>query len=71
MPSAAPLTSAIPGTSKRARGPWLSGTRVSTSGIAASPIGALIQKIHCQARPWVTAPPTTGPPSTARPVMPL
>jgi hypothetical protein len=31
----------------------------------------LIQKIHCQLIPWVIAPPTTGPPSTARPVIPL
>ena len=27
------------------------------------------QKIHCQASPWVIAPPTTGPPSTASPVI--
>jgi MFS family permease len=39
--------------------------------IAASPIGTLIQNTHCQASPWVTAPPITGPLSTARPVIPL
>ncbi len=32
------------------------------------PIGTLSQKIHCHASPWVTAPPTSGPPSVASPV---
>ena len=41
------------------------------SGIAISPMGTLIQKIHCQATPSVTAPPITGPPSTATPVIAL
>ena len=36
--------------------------------MSASPIGTLSQKIHCQARPSVTAPPTSGPPATARPL---
>ncbi len=36
--------------------------------MSSRPIGALSQKIHCHARPWVTAPPTIGPPSVARPV---
>src|SRR4029079_295502 len=44
--------------------------RRSTSGIAARPMGTLSQKIHSQAAPWAMAPPTTGPPSTAKPVMP-
>ena len=39
--------------------------------MASAPTGTLIQKIHCQARPSVTAPPIIGPPSTARPVRPL
>jgi hypothetical protein len=49
--------------------PWLSRIRVSTNGIAASPIGTLIQNTHCQARPSTTAPPTSGPLATASPVM--
>jgi len=40
------------------------------SGIRARPIGTFSQKIHCQARPWTTIPPTTGPPRMARPVIP-
>ena len=35
-----------------------------------SPIGTLIQKIHCQESPSTTAPPTSGPIATARPLMP-
>ena len=37
---------------------------------ADTPIGTLIQKIQCQLSPWVTAPPTSGPPATARPLIP-
>jgi hypothetical protein len=51
--------------------PWLSGILDSTSGIAASPIGTLIQKIHCQSSPFTTAPPRSGPLATATPVMAL
>ena len=51
--------------------PWLSLILVSTSGIATSPMGTLIQKIHCQANPWTTAPPTSGPLATASPVIAL
>ena len=51
--------------------PWLSRIFVSTSGIATAPMGTLIQKIHCHARPWTTAPPISGPLATARPVMAL
>ncbi len=69
-PNAAPVTSANPGRSSAAFGPRLSLIRDSTSGIAASPIGTLSQKIHCHARPCVTAPPTTGPATTASPVIP-
>ena len=32
------------------------------------PIGTFSQKIHCQAMPWVIAPPSTGPTTTARAV---
>jgi hypothetical protein len=42
---------------------------VSASGIAASPIGTLIQKIHSQLIPSTTAPPTSGPAATATPVI--
>ncbi len=51
--------------------PWLSRSFVSTSGITTAPMGTLIQKIHCHARPWTTAPPISGPLATARPVMAL
>ena len=34
------------------------------------PIGTLIQKIHCQARPSTTAPPTNGPSAIPRPMTP-
>jgi hypothetical protein len=40
------------------------------SGASTSPIGTLSQKIHCQAIPSVTAPPTSGPIATARPLIP-
>ena len=71
MPSAPPLTSSRPGMSSAVSEPWLSRMRVSTSGIATSPIGTLIQKTHCQARPSTTAPPTSGPLATASPVIAL
>ena len=38
--------------------------------MAASPIGTLTQKIQCQSRPSVTAPPTSGPLAMATPAMP-
>ena len=41
------------------------------SGMTITPIGKLIQKIHCQARPSAMAPPTTGPAMSASPVTPL
>jgi hypothetical protein len=52
-------------------GPALSGMRRRASGMATSPIGTLTQKIHGQARPSATAPPTTGPAIRASPVTPL
>jgi hypothetical protein len=67
-PNAAPVTSARPRTSRAVSGPKLSSTRASTSGISASPIGTLTQKIHAHAVPSAIAPPTSGPPSVARPV---
>ena len=52
-----------------------SASRVSTSGTAASAIGTFTQNTHCQPRPWVTAPPRTGPSTTATlvrlPYMPI
>ena len=42
-------------------------SRVSASGTSTRPMGTLSQKIHCQAMPSTTAPPTTGPNATARP----
>ncbi len=50
-------------------GPWLSVSR-RESGSTASPIGTFSQKIHCQAIPSTTAPPTSGPAATARPAIP-
>ncbi len=64
--AAAPSTS--PGTSMRAGLPSPSATLDRTNGIAPSASGTLIQKIHCQDRPSVTAPPMTGPSTTASPV---
>ena len=57
--------------SRLVSGPKLSRMRVSTSGIASSPIGTLIQKIHSQPMPSTTAPPTSGPLATASPVIAL
>jgi hypothetical protein len=52
------------------RGPKLSLRRRAASGISASPIGTLSQKIQCQLIPPAIAPPTTDPTATASPVMP-
>ncbi len=38
--------------------------------MARMPIGTLTQKIQCQFRSWVTAPPISGPLATARPATP-
>ena len=68
-PSAAARDQREPGQVERAvrrRGSRASAR--STSGISASPIGTLSQKIHSQAMPSVIAPPTTGPLATASPV---
>ena len=42
----------------------------SASGTSTRPIGTLSQKIQCHEMPWTTAPPTSGPNATARPLMP-
>ena len=70
MPSAAPVMRTLPVMSSDASAPRDSEIFASTSGIASSPIGTLIQKIHCHASPSATAPPITGPLATARPVRP-
>ena len=67
-PSAPPVASISPAGSRLARPPALAPIRASTSGIITRPSGMFSQKIHCQDSPWATAPPITGPASTARPV---
>ena len=62
--------SASPGRSSRFDGPRLSSRRSRTSGTRTSPIGTFSQKIQCQEIPETTAPPTSGPNATARPVIP-
>ena len=63
-----PVTSAEAGEVERGVGPEASGIFARTNGISASPSGTLSQKIHSHAMPSVTAPPTSGPLATARPV---
>ncbi len=58
------------GTSSREAGPRLSASRSRDPAIAAMPTGTFTQKIQCQFRPWVTAPPISGPLATARPATP-
>src|SRR3954451_21654011 len=70
-PSTPPVTRARPRRSRLVSVPRLSRIFVSTSGTVTAPMGTLIQKIHCHARPWTTAPPISGPLATARPVMAL
>ena len=69
-PSTPAEISATPGRSSRAWAAWLSGSSRSDSRHTATPIGTLTQKIQCQSRPSVTAPPTSGPRATARPASP-
>ena len=67
-PRAPPVASTRPSGSRRAaaRVPGASFSRIS--GIRTRPIGTFSQKIHGQAMPCATAPPTTGPAATASPV---
>ena len=51
-------------------GPRFSSILRTTSGSATRPIGTLSQKIHSQLMPATTAPPTSGPLATARPLRP-
>ncbi len=59
-----------PGRSRLPAGPRLSSSRRSASGTSTRPIGTFSQKIHCQAMPSTTAPPTSGPNAIARPPIP-
>ena len=61
---------ATPGRSSERSGPRLSRSRREARTTATMPIGTLSQKIQCHERPWVIAPPTTGPRAIARPEMP-
>ena len=70
IPTTAKVISTVPGTSSGRRVPRLSATFSAVSAITTSPMGTLIQKIPRQATPWVTAPPTIGPASTPKPVIP-
>ena len=45
-------------------------SRSSASGSSTRPTGTLSQKIQCHEMPLTTAPPTSGPNATARPLMP-
>src|SRR4029079_19165492 len=69
-PSRPVLASTRPRKSTLLLGPRLSSSLVSTSGTSRIPIGTFSQKTQCQDRPLTTAPPTTGPNATARPLMP-
>ena len=51
-------------------GPRLSNSTRRATGISARPTGTLIQKIQCQEMPSTTAPPTSGPRATPRPLTP-
>src|SRR5262249_19203299 len=63
-------TNPTPGRSSRVAGPWLSLSRVAERTAATSPMGTLTQKIPCQLRPSVTAPPMTGRRASASPARP-
>ena len=70
-PSAPPVASTRPSGSRLAGTRALAVSLVRISGIMTTPIGTFSQKIHCQAMPCATAPPTIGPAATARPVTAL
>ena len=70
-PSRPVLTRARPGRSSALSCPWVSRKRLSASGMSAIPMGTLSQKIHCQAIPSITIPPTRGPLATAIPATAL
>ena len=59
-----------PAMSSLSAGPFVSRRWIQASGIVTRPIGTFSQKIHCQAMPVESAPPTIGPIATARPAIP-
>jgi hypothetical protein len=65
-----PDTRTSAGMSSRLCGPRLSGRHSHAPTPARTPTGTLIQKIQCQFRSCVTAPPTSGPQAIASPVTP-
>ncbi len=70
IPNRPALARPRPGRSNRFEGPRVSSSRRSASGTSTSPIGTFSQKIQCQEMPETTAPPTSGPNATARPLIP-
>ena len=70
IPTRPALARPRPSRSKLETGPRVSSSRKRMSGTSSSPIGTLSQKIQCQESPLTTAPPTSGPNATARPLMP-
>ena len=67
-PRAAPVASTRPSGSRPAAARAVGVSFSTISGIRIRPIGTFSQKIHGQAIPCATAPPTTGPAATASPV---
>ena len=62
-------TSTSPGRSKCLTGPRLSTSRAPASGMSASPMGTLTQKIRCHEAACVRNPPTSGPAATPMPLI--
>ena len=69
-PSSPVPASPRPARSRRSFGPNDSVSSRNASGSSARPIGTLSQKIQCHEMPSTTAPPTSGPIATPRPVTP-
>ena len=63
----AAATSTMPRRSRLRSAPFDSPSTRRVRGTATAATGRLIQKIHCQASPSVTAPPTNGPSATPSP----
>ncbi|OIQ79190.1 hypothetical protein GALL_390710 [mine drainage metagenome] len=68
IPKSPTETRPNPGRSSTADPPRPGANLVTTTGTKKIPRGTLIQKIHCQEKPWTTAPPTNGPSATANPL---
>src|SRR5919204_457504 len=69
-PTAPAVMSDTPGTSMREAAPLDSWRKSGDSTVAITPIGTRSQKVQCQSRPCVTAPPMIGPAATPMPAMP-